>query len=130
MDTSPPPGLLDESVERWHTYWRSDVARLVRDSDLPWLRRWIEASDELARVRVVLTGARLVHGSTGQPVLNPLAAYAQQLTQEVERAETQFGMTPDARLRLLAEAGVGDGVDDEFARLTAQLSTPLDDAEN
>ena len=100
---APPPGIRKGTRARalWDAVWASELARIIdRRTDLPRLERWIEATAELQRVRRTLQKARLVRGSTGQPVLNPLAAYASDLERTIEKAEDAFGMTPKARLGL------------------------------
>jgi P27 family predicted phage terminase small subunit len=98
---APPPGLLKSSREHWEAFWRSPIAQAVEaDADGYALQRWIEAVDERDRVRRVLKRSRLVEGSQGQPVLNPLATYLANLVREIALAETAFGMTPMSRLRL------------------------------
>ena len=98
---SPPSGLLKPSRERWEAFWRSDVARAVDfDADAGRLERWIRAVDEHERAGRELRKQRVVKGSMGQPVLNPLAAYLNQLEAVVAKAEEAFGMTALARMRL------------------------------
>lgn len=98
----PPPGLLVRSERRWEAFWRSPVAQVIDPAaDLPRLVRWIKASDEWERVtKTINETGRLVRGSMGQPVLNPLFGYLAQLDAQLTRAESEFGMTPMARLRL------------------------------
>ena len=97
----PPTGLLASSRVRWRQFWESQSAKVVDlDSDLPRLIRWIQAADEYDRAAKVVRDTRLVKGSMGQPVLNPLVAYLIHLDTLISRAETEFGMTPAARLRL------------------------------
>lgn len=110
-----PKGLLKGSIERWDAYWHSPVAQIARDSagiDLPGLHRWILNVDEWSRAMRSLRRKRIVHGSMGQPTLNPLAAYLAQREAAIREAESAYGMTPIARLRL----GIAVGQ----ARLTAQ----------
>lgn len=98
---APPEGLLPASVNRWDEFWQSDVARAVdRNAHMGALRDWIEAVDERERVLPILRENRLVEGSQGQPVLNPLASYLGQREAVIARAEAQFGMTPGAMARL------------------------------
>lgn len=97
----PPEGLLASSVERWDAFWSSAVAAKVDPaSDLSRLVRWIHQSDEYDRVSAACRDARLVKGSTGQPVLNPLIGYLAQLEAQLARTEAEFGMTPASRSRL------------------------------
>jgi P27 family predicted phage terminase small subunit len=97
-----PPGLLKVSERRWETFWHSGVASVIDlASDLPRLERWIHASDEFTRVeRQIKASGRLVVGSMGQPVLNPLYDLLRSLDDQLRRAETSFGMTPKDRLAL------------------------------
>ena len=101
----PPTGLLKPSRDRWRKFWESPAAKAVHaESDLPRLVRWIQAADEYDRAAKVVRASRLVRGSMGQPVLNPLVAYLIHLDGLISKAETEFGMTPMARHRLkLAE---------------------------
>jgi P27 family predicted phage terminase small subunit len=94
----PPAGLLKPSRDRWHGFWASEVARAIDpQSDLPALERWIKATDEYDRVAKVVKKSRLVKGSMGQPVANPLLGYLAQLEGQIAKAEAAFGMTPIAR---------------------------------
>ena len=115
-----PSGLLAVSRKRWRAYWLSNLAQAVdRQVDLPRIERWIEMSDEYEKVNAILKQTRLVKGSMGQPVANPLVSYLTMLLGELRAAETELGMTPLARQRLGIEYG--------RARLTAQeLNRMLD----
>lgn len=98
---NPPTGLLKASRDRWKAFWASAAADKVDlQSDMARLVRWIEQTDEYDRVSKVCRKTRLVKGSTGQPVLNPLFAYLNQLEQQISRTEADFGMTPMSRRRL------------------------------
>jgi P27 family predicted phage terminase small subunit len=116
-----PTGLLASSRRRWRDYWESQVAQAAdRVADLHRVERWIHAVDEYERVRPIFRRTRLVKGSTGQIVLNPLASYLAQIEATIQRAETDLGLTPVARLRL----GIAYGQ----AALTAdELNRRLDD---
>ena len=97
----PPADLAPSSLLRWAEFWQSAVADAVdARSDLGRLYRWIEAVDELNLVGPIFRKVRLVKGSTGQTVLNPLAAYLGQLESVIAAAEAEFGMTPKSRARL------------------------------
>lgn len=120
----PPTGLLASSRARWRQFWESQSAKVVDlDSDLPRLIRWIQAADEYDRTAKVVRTSRLVKGSMGQPVLNPLVAYLIHLDTLISRAETDFGMTPAARMRLKLDPEVPeeeDVVDQLRARRAAR----------
>jgi P27 family predicted phage terminase small subunit len=97
----PPAGLLKPSRDRWGQFWESRAALAVDlASDMPRLIRWIQVTDEYDRTAKVIREARLVKGSMGQPVLNPLVAYLVHLESMITRTEKEFGMTPMARARL------------------------------
>ena len=118
----PPRGLLKRSRERWRGYWNSQVARAVDPvADLHLVERWIKAVDEYERVLPVFEKTRLVKGSMGQLVMNPLAAYLQQVKGELSKCETELGLTPMARLRLGLVAAQGQLTVEELNR---RLSAP------
>lgn len=101
-----PPGLLKKTRDVWDAYWRSSVSNAVDpDADAHRIRRWIMAVDEYERCLDVYRKGRLVRGSMGQPVLNPLAAQLNTLEGQIARAELELGLTPMARLRLGIEIG-------------------------
>jgi P27 family predicted phage terminase small subunit len=105
-------GLLKPSRDRWRQFWESPAAKAVHaESDLPRLVRWIHATDEYDRAVKVVRASRLVRGSMGQPVLNPLVAYLMYLEGLISKAEGEFGMTPMARHRLNLEPEAVEEVD-------------------
>jgi P27 family predicted phage terminase small subunit len=118
-----PRGLLESSRKRWAAYWSSAVAQAAdRVVDLHRVERWIRAVDEYERVLPVFRKTRLVKNAPGSVVLNPLAGYLNQLEAVIQRAETDLGLTPVARLRL----GIAYGQ----ARLTAEeLNRALSEGE-
>ena len=120
----PPVGLLRPSRDRWRRFWESPAAQAVSvESDLPRLIRWIQATDEYDRAATVVRQSRLVKGSMGQPVLNPLVAYLIHLDGLISKAEGEFGMTPMARQRLkldLEPEEAEDVVDQLRARRAAR----------
>lgn len=121
-----PPGIRKGTRARklWEAIWASELSRVIdRRTDLPRLERWIWATAELERVRRTLQRARLVRGSTGQPVLNPLAAYAADLERTIEKAEDAFGMTPKARLGLGLDVAA-------LAKTAADLNRMLERADD
>lgn len=112
----PPSGLLTSSRERWASFWGSQAALAVDlASDMPRLIRWIQVSDEYDRTAKAIRQARLVKGSMGQPVLNPLVSYLMHLESMITRTEKEFGMTPAARSRLKMDRPVDDELDDLLA---------------
>jgi P27 family predicted phage terminase small subunit len=116
----PPSGLLKPSRDRWAQFWESRAALAVDlASDMPRLIRWIEVTDEYDRTAATIRKARLVKGSMGQPVLNPLVAYLVHLESMITRTEKEFGMTPMARARLDLKR---PSTDDELEALFAEFS--------
>jgi P27 family predicted phage terminase small subunit len=108
----PPAGLLKPARDRWVRFWESPAAQAVNpQSDLPRLVRWIQATDEYDRAAKVVRDARLVKGSMGQPVLNPLVAYLIHLDGLISKAEGEFGMTPMARHRLKLDPEIPEAED-------------------
>ncbi len=103
---APPATLLKVTRDIWTSFWSSDVARAVdRNSDMHSLIRWIKAVDEYERTLPTLRKYRLVKGSTGQPVLSPLAGYVASLEATIRSTERSFGMDPASRLHLGLTAG-------------------------
>lgn len=116
--------LRKATRDRWAAFWASPPAKAVDlQADLPRLIRWAQATDEWDVAADTVRRARLVKGSMGQPVLNPLVAYMAQLEQTIRAAEDAFGMTPAARMRLkldLPEGEETDPVDELNARRAAR----------
>jgi len=120
---SPPVRLRQAAREAWLGYFRSPVARAFDpDADLPLLTRWASYLDEWDRINVALRKQdRVVSGSLGQPVLNPLVGYLLKLEQLIGRAERELGLTPLARASL--------GLTQGQARLTvAQINEHINRA--
>lgn len=116
----PPTGLGKRAGQVWRAYWRSQVSEAAdRDADMHRIDRWIKAVDEYDTVLEVFRKNRVVDGSMGQPVLNPLATYLSTLEGQISRAEHELGLTPLARLKL--------GITYGEAQLTAlELNRQLD----
>jgi P27 family predicted phage terminase small subunit len=126
----PPTGLLPSSRARWRAFWDSPSAALVNlESDLARLTRWVQAADEYERAAKIVRDARLVKGSMGQPTLNPLVGYLVHLEGIITRAETEFGMTPAARIRLNRDL-LSRLPKDDHDDLDDELSTPVRDGQD
>lgn len=96
-----PAGLLKPARDAWDNFWMSPVASAVNvQSDLPQLVRWVRALDEIARCEPVFRKKRVVAGSQGQPVLNPLGDWIAKQDAIAARIEAKFGMTSADRARL------------------------------
>jgi P27 family predicted phage terminase small subunit len=103
---APPSGLLKVTSARWDAFWRSPVAAAADPvTDLPAVERLFRAYDEVERAGRAFRKGRIVQGSTGQPVLNPLSRYIAQLTSEITGLEDRLGLTPKARLALGIQMG-------------------------
>lgn len=95
---APPKGLAREALARWDAFWSSPVAATVDlDADGHKLTRWIVYVDEWDRAMRASRKERLVTGSQGQPVLNPLLRYVQQLEAAIKAIEAEFGMGAKSR---------------------------------
>lgn len=104
--------------KRWTAYWGSQLSRLLDPvSDLPALERLFDLYDERERAMREFRRKRLVQGSKGQLVLNPLGRLMKEYDQEIRQLEDRFGMSPAARQRMHADLGdEGDGGLDELNR--------------
>lgn len=120
-----PGGLLASTRQRWTTFWRSEMARIVDDErDRPALERLFTLYDERERAYQAYRRNRLVKGSTKQLVVNPLWRHATAtLDPEIRQIEDRFGLTPRSRAQLgLAIGGLKKTLDD--------LNRELDDDRN
>lgn len=102
---APPKGLLAVTVQEWATFWESPLARYVAGADLGDLVRLFRLKDERERAYRGFRKERLVLGSKGQPVLNPLGAYVLQLDAELRQLSDRFGLSPKARAHLGIDLG-------------------------
>lgn len=107
----PAGGLLKASKQAWVTFWQSISAEVAEDVDVLVAERWLLAYDEYHRSLNAFRRRRLVDGSTGQPVLNPLAAWVSSREAAMHKAEVQLGIGMKNRADLAI--GVGN------ARMTA-----------
>jgi P27 family predicted phage terminase small subunit len=128
----PPAGLLKATRNRWLEFWRSELASVVTPTDVPALERLYTLYDERERALRDFRKARMVRGSQGQMVLNPMGRLVKDLDSEIRALEDRFGLTPQARLRLgITFADNADSLDrlNEIARKNApsQATTPDDD---
>ncbi len=96
----PPVELSEEVATAWEAYWRSDVARVASEVDLPVVRRLFRMYEQYEQALEVVRKAIVVRGSTGQIRVNPLADYAFKLSGQILRLEEELGLTPLSRQRL------------------------------
>lgn len=98
-----PAGLLAQTRERWGVYWRSELASATREAHLPVVERLFYRYDERERAfRAVRKYGRVVRGSQGQPVANPLLRYIDACDAEIRQLEDRLGLSP----RGMAQLGV------------------------
>jgi P27 family predicted phage terminase small subunit len=123
----PPAGLSDRSLARWDAFWASVTAQSVDlKADLNRLNRWIEMCDEYDAALEEVGRDRVVPGSAGNYVLNPLYKLLAQLDASMSRTESEFGMTPQGRKRIAfkAEKPQEDGdLLDEIAQRRARKAS-------
>jgi P27 family predicted phage terminase small subunit len=121
-----PEGMSDRQLETWRAYFESPLSALIKETDLPVVRRlwgYYQQHEELTNI---FDRGRLVPGSTGQPRINPAHAALMQLDSAIHRLENELGLTPTARLRLgitfadattslekLTERAISDVTDDD-----------------
>ena len=120
--TAPPApsGLLKATREAWDALWASPLAQFLDPvTDGPVLRRLWSLYDERERAYRGYRRARLVEGSQGQLVLNPLGRLMMQMDAEIRQLEDRIGLSPRARLQLGITLG-------EAARSLADLNRALE----
>ena len=123
----PPPGMLKATERQWVEFWQSEVATLVATADLPALRRLYSLYDERARCLASGRRNRLVEGSQGQPVMNPLYKHMATLDGEILALEDRFGLTPMARLKLGVTFGAAKRSLTDLVGVPAPTDDDLDD---
>lgn len=97
----PDDGWSETTVAEWHSWWGSEVARLIEpESETPIVRRLFDLLDQAARFEAAGRLEPMVEGSTGQMVINPLLKHAQGLRDEARRDEAVLGRGPKRRLDL------------------------------
>jgi P27 family predicted phage terminase small subunit len=121
---APTHGWLKATREAWGEFWTHPISTITEDSDLPALWRMFDLRDERERSRRAIRKAgRLVEGSQGQLVLNPLLRQMQVLDAEIRALEDRFGLSPLARLRL----GITFG---EFSKTLQAVNAQLEEDED
>lgn len=106
----PPRKMLQLTRSVWELVWTSGIASALQPQDQVSLQRWIRYLDEWNRCEREMTKPRfdrLVAGSRGQLVLNPLIPYMQQLEGLMTKLEDKLGLSPMARARLGLTAAEG-----------------------
>lgn len=107
-------------MAEWHSWWGSEVARLIEpESETPIVRRLFDLLDQAARFEAAGRLEPMVEGSTGQLVINPLLKHAQGLRDEARRDEAVLGRGPKRRLDLGIKFGdAARSLDDVNRRLS------------
>lgn len=101
-----PKDLLKETEEAWADFWLSPVSSLVDWSrDRHALQRLFWLYDERTRLARAGRKARLVAGSQGQLILNPLLRQLTATDSEIRQLEDRFGLNPKAAVALGLELG-------------------------
>lgn len=108
--TPPPPADSwdDEIKEQWAALWQSGLTATLDEVDVPALMRLFEYRDQWVRTKEEweALGCPLVSvGSRGQERMHPSLGHMSKLEADISRLETQFGLTPSARVRLSIELG-------------------------
>jgi hypothetical protein len=87
--------------EQWKSYWSSPLSQVAeRGTDLPAIQRLFSLRDERERAYRGYRKRRLVLGSKGQKVLNPLGKQMMALDAEIRQLEDRFGLNPKSRAML------------------------------
>ena len=104
----------------WNNFWESDLATAIDiKSDLPVLERLASLMDERERIFKQAKKDRLVVGSQGQVVLNPLYSALLKIDAEIRNLEDRIGLNPKARVSLGIQIG-------QAKKTLADLNTELD----
>ena len=85
----------------WEEFWTSDLSSAIDiKSDLPVIQRLASLMDERERIYKQAKKERLVTGSQGQVVLNPLYHALLKIDAEIRNLEDRIGLNPKARGQL------------------------------
>jgi len=103
----------------WEDFWNSDLATAIdHKSDQSAVYRLATLIDERERVYKQAKKDRLVVGSQGQVVLNPLYSAMLKLDAEIRQLEDRIGMNPKSRVSLGIQIG---GLKKTLADLNSDL---------
>src|SRR4029079_8615189 len=120
-----PSGFLKITQQLWASFWQSPVASIVRpEADYSALRRLFTLYDE--RAYQGFRKERIVSGSQGQPVLNPLGKTMQGYDAEIRNLENRFGLSPRSRLALSEQFIESNTAAANFKRTLGDLNTSLE----
>ena len=90
----------------WEDFWTSDLASAIdTKSDQSIVYRLATLIDERERIYKQAKKDRLVVGSQGQAVLNPLYSAMLKIDAEIRQLEDRLGMNPKSRISLGIQLG-------------------------
>ena len=90
----------------WEDFWNSDLATAIdTKSDQQSVYRLATLIDERERIFKQAKKDRLVVGSQGQAVLNPLYSAMLKIDAEIRQLEDRLGMNPKSRISLGIQLG-------------------------
>ena len=90
----------------WENFWNSDLASAIdTKSDQQAVYRLATLIDERERIFKQAKKDRLVVGSQGQAVLNPLYSAMLKIDAEIRQLEDRLGMNPKSRISLGIQLG-------------------------
>ena len=121
-----PKEFLAATQEAWNRFWKSQVGRVLDvEIDLPAVTRLHSLMDERERAYRAYRRKRMIRGSTGQPVVNPMIRVVHDCDKEIRQMEDRLGKT----IRSRAQIGFVMG---EAAKSLADLNRMLngDESEN
>ena len=105
----------------WEDFWNSDLASAIdTKSDQSAVYRLATLIDERERIYKQAKKDRLVVGSQGQVVLNPLYSAMLKLDAEIRQLEDRIGMNPKSRVSLGIQIG-------QAKRTLADLNADLEE---
>ena len=90
----------------WEDFWNSDLASAIdTKSDQQAVYRLATLIDERERIFKQAKKDRLVVGSQGQAVINPLYSAMLKIDAEIRQLEDRLGMNPKSRISLGIQLG-------------------------
>jgi len=120
---SPPAGTLAATKLWWDEFWKSPHAASMTPVHMPVLERLVWCYDELRRTTKVVAKARMVQGSQGQPVANPLIGYTMALQKEIRSLEAELGIG----LKSASNLGIVQGQEALTAQALNDMAEEVDE---
>jgi P27 family predicted phage terminase small subunit len=116
---------LASTKKQWGEFWSSAAAKKLAPAlDLAAVERLFTLYDERARSLATFRRNRLVKGSQGQVVLNPLGRQINSLNTAILQLEDRLGLSPLARLKMNIALDDPDGDEPGFARRAERVAQP------